>query len=314
MTRHGTCGAQDDTAVDAGTQELLDMTALLAAATPAAARSAPAPRADEDERTPAAADSAIDTADLQLAGDVGSAQAEALRRATSATAASDRQPSAQADKRWAAAEDIERAATLAEAAQALSPRAASGAPLQAATAAAEGGPLLAGAQAVSAAPWHEAVAAHGAAPFEAELAAAVGGEEFAPALGAQLNTLIRDGVSHARLNLHPADLGPVAVHIRLDGDLAQVDFSAAHALTRQALEGAVPALASALRDSGLTLSGGGVFEQAPDRRDARDGAGDDAAARGNQRDHASAGDGMALAAAAPGHPRSRSRGVVDLYA
>ena len=49
--------------------------------------------------------------------------------------------------------------------------------------------------------------------------------------------------------------------IRLDGDSAHADFSALQAPTRQALEDAVPALASALRESGQTLSGGGVFEQ-----------------------------------------------------
>jgi hypothetical protein len=153
-----------------------------------------------------------------------------------------------------------------------------------------------------------------ATTFQAELAAAVGSDAFAPALGAQLSTLIRDGISQARLTLHPAELGPIAVHIRLDGEMAQVDFSAVHALTRQALEDAVPALASALRESGLTLSGGGVFEQPREARDPRERMPDTPQrSRGGHADGTSASGAQSLPAAEVMH-RARGRGVVDLYA
>ncbi len=100
-----------------------------------------------------------------------------------------------------------------------------------------------------------------AAPLQAELRAPVGSNEFAPALGSQLSVMVRDGIEHAQLKLNPAEMGPIEVRISLDGTQAQVDFSAAHAATRQALQDAVPALAGALRENGLTLTGGGVFEQ-----------------------------------------------------
>ena len=99
------------------------------------------------------------------------------------------------------------------------------------------------------------------APTEGRLQASPGSAEFAPALGAQLNMFLRDGVQHARLQLHPAELGPLTVQIQLDGAAAQVRLAAEHPLTRQALEQAMPTLAGALRESGLTLTGGGVFEQ-----------------------------------------------------
>ncbi|MEO7852813.1 MAG: flagellar hook-length control protein FliK [Rubrivivax sp.] len=153
-----------------------------------------------------------------------------------------------------------------------------------------------------------------ATAFHAELAAAVGSDAFAPALGAQLSTLIRDGISHARLNLHPAELGPIAVHIRLDGDMAQVDFSALHAMTRQALEDAVPALASALRESGLTLSGGGVFEQPREARDPRDGMPDTPARSAQQGRDGLASGAQPLSTDAALRSPARGRGVVDLYA
>lgn len=82
---------------------------------------------------------------------------------------------------------------------------------------------------------------------------------FAPALGAQVALWVRDGVQQARLQLHPAELGPVSVQIALDGKAAHVDFIAAVATTRDSIEQSLPALAAALRESGFTLTGGGVF-------------------------------------------------------
>lgn len=87
---------------------------------------------------------------------------------------------------------------------------------------------------------------------------------FAPALGARVALLLRDGVREARLQVNPAGLGPVDVRIAVDGSLARVDLLAEHAPTRAALEQALPALAGALRDAGLTLAGGGVFDAARD--------------------------------------------------
>jgi flagellar hook-length control protein FliK len=145
-------------------------------------------------------------------------------------------------------------------------------------------------------------------PFQAELKAAVGSNQFAPALGTQLSVLVRDGIEHAQLKLNPADMGPIEVRISLDGSQAQVDFSAAHAATRQALQDAVPALASALRESGLTLTGGGVFEQPREQRgDARQ-AGPRGAARSSDSVPGTVSPGIELSRMA------RARGVVDLYA
>lgn len=101
---------------------------------------------------------------------------------------------------------------------------------------------------------------------EGQLSAAPGSADFGPQLGAQISTFVRDGIGHARLHLNPAEMGPVSVQIQLDGQTALVHLSAENAHTRQALEQALPLLASSLREAGLTLSGGGVFEQ-PRQRD-----------------------------------------------
>ena len=102
---------------------------------------------------------------------------------------------------------------------------------------------------------------------EAALQARPGTADFAPQLGSQLAVWVRDGVQEARLQLNPADMGPVRVEIQLDGNAAQVSLSASNSETRQALEAAMPSLAGSLRELGLTLAGGGVFDQTPQPRE-----------------------------------------------
>jgi flagellar hook-length control protein FliK len=116
---------------------------------------------------------------------------------------------------------------------------------------------------------HAAPPAAAAAPPSVTIGAPFGTPAFAPALAASVSLLARDGVQEARLQLHPAELGPIAVQIALDGVQARVDFTAEVAATRHAIEAGLPELASALREAGLTLAGGGVFQQA---RDAQQGA------------------------------------------
>lgn len=106
-----------------------------------------------------------------------------------------------------------------------------------------------------------------AAQAEARLPATPGSADFGPQLGAQVATFVRAGVQHARLHLNPAEMGPVMVQIQLDGQTALVHLSAEQAHTRNALEQAMPQLASSLREAGLTLTGGGVSQQPQQGRD-----------------------------------------------
>ena len=147
-------------------------------------------------------------------------------------------------------------------------------------------------------------------PFQAQLSAALNSPQFAPALGVQLSTLMRNGIPEARLHLHPAELGPIAVQIELDGRSAQIVLAASHAETRQALEQAMPQLASALRDAGFTMTGGGVFQQPPERQPPRDSAHTRGTGRSGQSDAVAIDGGHHV-----GHLSARvQQGVVDLYA
>jgi flagellar hook-length control protein FliK len=85
-------------------------------------------------------------------------------------------------------------------------------------------------------------------------------------------------------------------------------MSADLAPTRQWLEQALPTLAATLRDAGLTLAGGGVFEQAS--------GGQGQGGTPGQSGRSSAGDSAApdTATAPPTAMPARRRGVVDLVA
>lgn len=145
------------------------------------------------------------------------------------------------------------------------------------------------------------------APAEARIAAPVDSQAFAPALAAQVSLFARDGVHSAILQLNPAEMGPVTVRIALDGSSAQVAFQADRAGTRQAIEASLPALAGALQDAGLTLAGGGVFQQHPGHQTPREAQ---APARTGAASSRTAQD------SAPDRPgqRAKLRGLIDLVA
>lgn len=145
------------------------------------------------------------------------------------------------------------------------------------------------------------------APLSLSVATPVQSPDFSQALASQLTTLARGGVHEAELQLNPADMGPIAVQIVIDGAQAQIDFTASHAGTRQALESSLPALAAALNGAGLTLSGGGVFEQ---RSGGREGAADGERHAGGRSETIALGGIEGPAGARP----PAARGLLDLYA
>jgi len=157
----------------------------------------------------------------------------------------------------------------------------------------------------------QALTTHTDVRAEATLRSAPDEPGFAPALGAQVTLWVKDGVQEARLQLHPAELGPVTVQIALDGQAAHIDFTAAVAATRESIEQSLPALAAALRESGFTLAGGGVFGRSG--QGANDAQRERTPEGRGQRGTAAVG-GTAGNEAAPHGPRRWARSLVDVYA
>lgn len=175
--------------------------------------------------------------------------------------------------------------------------------------------------AAPAAPLHPA-AAEAPAPLpeaRATLEPTPGTPAFTEALGVQLSTWLEAGVQHAVLELHPEDLGPIDVRISMrDGD-TRVELGALVDSTRAALSEAMPQLAEALGDVGLSLSGGSVSDQTAGGFAQPGGSGDERRLLSSAASLARAfgrteGDGADAADPAMGRRPVAARGLLDLYA
>jgi flagellar hook-length control protein FliK len=137
---------------------------------------------------------------------------------------------------------------------------------------------------------------------------------FREALGMQVSVMAQDGIQSAELQLNPSHMGPISVRIEVDGNQAQVNFGVDHAQTRAIVEAGLPELASALREAGFTLTGGGVSEHG--RGQAGTGEGGRDGGRPQDPSGSRSGRGGSTADAEPTPPPRRARlaGAVDMYA
>lgn len=85
------------------------------------------------------------------------------------------------------------------------------------------------------------------------LTPAVGTPDWQAALGQKITVMTGSGQHTAELTLNPPDLGPLRVVIEVADKQANAMFVAHHALTRDAIEAAVPALREAMASSSIAL-------------------------------------------------------------
>ena len=86
-------------------------------------------------------------------------------------------------------------------------------------------------------------------------------------------------LQQAEIRLTPAELGPVRVQIAVEDGAANLTFQAQHAVTRDAIEAAMPRLREMLADNGLSLGqanvgGDGVSERQGEQRSAANASGE----------------------------------------
>tara|TARA_B100000700_G_scaffold82540_1_gene92951 strand:+ start:5061 stop:6473 length:1413 start_codon:yes stop_codon:yes gene_type:complete len=95
------------------------------------------------------------------------------------------------------------------------------------------------------------------------LTAPVASQQWQQQLGQQLLGMTQRGDQQMELKLHPADLGPLSVSLKVaEHGGAQAQFLSAHAQVRNALEQAIPQLREALAQQGITLGDTSVGHQA----------------------------------------------------
>ncbi|XQU08799.1 flagellar hook-length control protein FliK [Halomonas sp. LY9] len=81
-------------------------------------------------------------------------------------------------------------------------------------------------------------------------------------LGQQLvHVAQRGGEQHIQMKLHPAELGPLSISLKMTEHGAQAQFLSAHAQVRQVIEQAIPQLREALAEQGISLGETSVGEQ-----------------------------------------------------
>ncbi|MGM0785230.1 MAG: flagellar hook-length control protein FliK [Pseudomonadota bacterium] len=103
----------------------------------------------------------------------------------------------------------------------------------------------------------------GSMPSQATLSAPVQSPAWPGQLGQQLVQFARQGGGEQQIEmrLHPAELGPLSVTLKMTEQGAQAQFLSAHAQVRQAIEQALPQLRDALAEQGIDLSETSVGEQ-----------------------------------------------------
>jgi flagellar hook-length control protein FliK len=135
---------------------------------------------------------------------------------------------------------------------------------------------------------------------QATISVPVASGSWPHAVAAQVHWFVSNDVQSATLRLSPEHLGPVEVHIDVQKSQVNVNFSAAHAETRAALEQTVPRLREIFASGGLTLG------QANVQQDPRPGSQSTAAPVRATFAHAQTVEPVAIAAA-------QSLGLVDEY-
>lgn len=93
------------------------------------------------------------------------------------------------------------------------------------------------------------------------LTAPVASQQWQQQLGQQLLGMTQRGEQQMELKLHPAELGPLSVSLKVAEHGAQAQFLSAHSQVRSALEQAIPQLREALAQQGITLGDTSVGQQ-----------------------------------------------------
>ncbi len=85
--------------------------------------------------------------------------------------------------------------------------------------------------------------------------------KWAEAIHQRVSMLAGVGIQSAEIRLNPAELGPLQVRISIEDNSANIAFGATQAVTREALEFALPRLKEMLAENGLMLADASVSDQ-----------------------------------------------------
>lgn len=135
---------------------------------------------------------------------------------------------------------------------------------------------------------------------------------WASEMGDRLAWVARNGMSSATLQVNPPQLGPIEVRIQMSGDQAAVSFAAVQPQTREAIQQALPALASSFAAQGLSLGQTSVGRDNQPQQSRGDGSSGNNANRGTDAIGAVSVDNISSSSGAIGTNRGGT-GLVDTF-
>jgi flagellar hook-length control protein FliK len=135
---------------------------------------------------------------------------------------------------------------------------------------------------------------------------------WASEMGDRLAWVARNGMSSATLQVNPPQLGPIEVRIQMSGDQAAVSFAAVQPQTREAIQQALPALASSFAAQGLSLGQTSVGRDNQPQQSRGDGSSGNNANRGTDAIGAVSVDNTSSSSSAIGTNRGGT-GLVDTF-
>lgn len=98
-------------------------------------------------------------------------------------------------------------------------------------------------------------------PIQALIQAPVGSAPWQQQLAQQMMRFAQQGEQRIQLHLHPRELGPLQISLRVDDNGAQAHFFSSHGQVRDAVQQAIPQLREALAGQGIALGEAMVGQQ-----------------------------------------------------
>ncbi|WP_312981399.1 flagellar hook-length control protein FliK [Atlantibacter sp.] len=152
-----------------------------------------------------------------------------------------------------------------------------------------------------------------ATPHTAVLNAQLGTAEWQHAFSQQVTLMTRNGQQSAELRLNPEDLGQVHISLKIDDNLAQMQFVSPHSHVRAALEAALPTLRTQLAESGIQLGQSDISSESFAGQQQQQGQPQQGGSRGSQFSFAGSGE-ESVAAPASLQRIARGDNAVDIFA
>lgn len=81
----------------------------------------------------------------------------------------------------------------------------------------------------------------------------VGGRGWGENIGERIQWMVRQEIQGAEVKLNPRGLGPIEIRVTVQNDQTNVSFVAHHAVTREALDAAIPRLREMFSESNMNL-------------------------------------------------------------